>query len=67
MIEPASNIGPSQRVLEALINNQDAPTGADAKLVVSLLVAAYVSDENGHVPVTPDDPRLDVDREFPWA
>jgi len=66
-IEPAGNVETSQMVLEALLQDHDPPSGADAKLAVSLLVAAYVSDENGHVAVAPDDPRLDAERVFPWA
>jgi len=66
-IEPADAVAPSRAVLDALLNDKDPPTGQDGRLVVATLVAAYVSDENGHIAVRVDDPNLPVDRVFPWA
>lgn len=66
-IETASNVVASRRVLRSLIQNKNIPSGAEGKLAVSLLVAAYISNENGHVSVGLDDHKLDVNRVFPWA
>jgi predicted dehydrogenase len=66
-ILPADSIGPSRSVLDALLNDKNPPTGEDGRLAVAALIAAYVSDENGHIPVKIDDASLPVDRVFPWA
>jgi predicted dehydrogenase len=66
-IEPADVIRPSRSVLNALLNKDNFPTGVDGRLAVSLLVGAYVSDENGHRPVRIDKELLPRDRVFPWA
>ena len=66
-IEPADSVGPSRAVLDALLHDKNPPTGEDGRLAVAVLVAAYVSDENGHVPVRLDDPNLPRERVFPWA
>ena len=64
--QPADSLGPSEAVLNTLLNGCNAPSGSDGRLAIAALVAAYVSDENGHTSV-----RLDGDlphgREFPWA
>ena len=66
-IAPADAVAPTRAVLEALLKEKDAPDGEDGRLAVAVLVAAYFSDENGHVPVRLNDPRLPLDRTFPWA
>jgi len=66
-IEPADVIGPSRSVLDALLNKTNFPSGKDGRLAVSLLVGAYVSDENGHRPVRIDEELLPRERVFPWA
>lgn len=66
-IEPADTVGPSQAVLDALLHDKNPPTGEDGRLAVAVLVAAYVSDENGHIPVRLDDANLPRERAFPWA
>jgi predicted dehydrogenase len=66
-IEPADVIGPSRSVLNALLNKTNFPTGEDGRLAVSVLVGAYVSDENGHRPVRIDEEPLPRERVFPWA
>jgi predicted dehydrogenase len=66
-IEPADVIGPTRSVLNALLHKTNYPTGEDACLAVSVLVGAYVSDENGHRPVRIDEEPLPHERIFPWA
>jgi predicted dehydrogenase len=66
-IEPADVIGPSRAVLNALLNKTGFPTGEDGRLAVSVLVGAYVSDENGHRPVRIAEEPLPRERIFPWA
>lgn len=66
-IAPADAVAPTRAVLEALLKDEGPPNGEDGRLAVAVLVAAYFSDENGHVPVRLDDPRLPRERVFPWA
>ena len=66
-IEQADVIGPSRAVLNALLNKANFPSGEDGRLAVSVLVGAYVSDENGHRPVRIDEEPLPRERVFPWA
>jgi predicted dehydrogenase len=66
-IAPADAVAPTRAVLEALLKDKNAPDGEDGRLAVAVLVAAYFSDENGHVPVRLDDSRLPRERVFPWA
>jgi predicted dehydrogenase len=66
-IEPADVMGPSRSVLNALLNKTNFPTGEDGRLAVSVLVGAYVSDENGHRAVRIDEEPLPRERVFPWA
>jgi len=54
------------RVLRALIAGDDIPSGEHGRLAVAALVAAHVSDENGHRTVRLDD-NLPLERVFPWA
>jgi predicted dehydrogenase len=56
----------SRRVLEALLNDVDYPTGEDGRLAVATLVAAHVSSENDNRRVSIDD-ALPAERRFPWA
>jgi predicted dehydrogenase len=65
-IVPADAVAPSRAVLDALLRGRDFPTGEHGRLAVAVLVAAYLSDERGHVPVRLDE-ALPVDRVFPWA
>lgn len=65
-IAPADSVGPSAAVLDALIRGDGHPTGEDGRLAVAALVAAHVSDESGHVPVSVAE-GLPRDRLFPWA
>jgi len=66
-IEPADAVEPTRAVLDALLKDKNLPTGEDGRLAVAALVAAYVSDENGHIPVRLDDANLPRERVFPWA
>ena len=54
------------RVMQALIDGDDIPDGEQGKMVVAALVAAHVSDENGHRSVQLDN-NLPRERVFPWA
>ena len=67
MITPADVIGPSAAVLDALVRGENCPDGADGRLAVAVLVAAYLSHERGHVTIDLDRDQLPVDRMFPWA
>jgi predicted dehydrogenase len=66
-IQPADAITPTKSVLNALIHEDNYPTGEDGRLAVATLVAAYCSNEQGHKPVIIDEENLPVNREFPWA
>lgn len=66
-IQPSDAVDPSRAVLEALLNGNNPPSGEDGRLAVAVLVAAYLSDENGHVPVRIDVVTLPRDRVFSWA
>jgi predicted dehydrogenase len=66
-IEPVDVIRSSRAVLNALLNKSNFPTGEDGRLAVSVLVGAYVSDEDGHLPVRIDKELLPRERIFPWA
>jgi predicted dehydrogenase len=64
---PAEVIGPSVAVLKALLSDTDAPSGADGRSAIRVLVGAYQSAENGNIGVRLDSDTLDRDRVFPWA
>lgn len=66
-VEPADAVAPTRAVLDELLRGDDYPTGQDGRLVVQVLAAAHVSDEQGHRPVRLDDPAIDLQRIFPWA
>ena len=66
VIEAPSPVSPSAAVLDALLKDGGAPTGEDGRGAVEVLVAAYVSNERGSVPVRPDR-GLPRERVFPWA
>jgi predicted dehydrogenase len=65
-IPPADAVAPTKSVMMALIEGGDIPTGHDGRTAVATLVAAYVSDENGHGSVAVN-AKLPKDRVFPWA
>lgn len=66
-VEPTETIQSTRRVLEALVEGGEAPSGEDGRLAVAVLVAAYASAQRGSVPVSVDDPTIPRDRTFPWA
>lgn len=67
VIEPASVIGPTAAVLQALVTKQDYPSGEDGRQAAAVLVAAYESAERGHVAIDLERDALPLDRTFPWA
>jgi predicted dehydrogenase len=66
-IAAASAVEPSRRVLEALLQRENFPTGEHGRQAVEVLVAAYTSSENSHTPVRLPATDLQRDRIFPWA
>jgi predicted dehydrogenase len=66
-ISPADVIAPSMAVLQALLNNENFPSGADGRKAVEVLVAAYISAESGNRVVRLDRDLLPCQRSFPWA
>lgn len=66
-IEPADSTSPTKAVLKALLDGNDTPTGEQGRSAVAALVAAYRSDECGHIPVHIDDFNIPRDKVFPWA
>lgn len=66
-IRPADAVAPSRSVLEALLKDQDPPSGEDGRLAVQVLVAAYLSDEQGHRSVKIAETNSCRGRVFPWA
>lgn len=66
-ITPADVIAPTRAVLEALIQGANPPSGEDGRHAVAALVAAYISDEEGHRPVKISETKNYQTRSFPWA
>lgn len=65
-IAPADVIQPSRAVLDALLQGEPTCSGEDGRLALSVLVAAYVSNEAGHREVALNEV-LPRQRRFPWA
>jgi predicted dehydrogenase len=59
-------IGATKAILQHLLNGGTPPSGHDGRQAAAVLVAAYVSNENGHRPIRVDDPTLPRERIFPW-
>lgn len=66
-VDPTETIKSSARVLDALINGGGFPSGEDARSAVAVLVAAYVSDERGALPIVVEEHALPIDRTFAWS
>jgi predicted dehydrogenase len=66
-IKPADAIAPSRAVLESLLSNTNPPTGEDGRHAVSVLLAAYVSEEEEHRTVKLEEIEKFRTRTFPWA
>ncbi len=67
VIIPADAIEPSKAVLKALLVGGDFPTGEDGRSAIEVLVAAHVSNEEGHRAVRLDRDVLPRQRRFSWA
>jgi predicted dehydrogenase len=65
-IAPAEVIDSTARVLDALIRDDNRVTAEQGMMAVKVLVAAYISAENGNLPVRLNG-QLDRGRVFPWA
>jgi hypothetical protein len=48
LLPPADTIDPTRCLLEALIAGRDYPTGEQGRAAIATLVAAHVSDQDGH-------------------
>jgi predicted dehydrogenase len=57
----------TRSVLKALMNGENVPSGEEGRSAVATLVAAYHSNENGHISVQINGGVLPRDRIFPWA
>jgi hypothetical protein len=51
-LPPADTIAPTRSLIEALIAGGDYPTGEQGRAAIATLVAAHVSDQNGHLTVS---------------
>lgn len=65
-IAPVEVIDSTKAVLRALVDDGDSVTGADGRLAVAVLVAAYRSHEQGGSMVTVSEV-ADSEQRFPWA
>ncbi|NJK91164.1 MAG: hypothetical protein HC904_04600 [Blastochloris sp.] len=66
VITPADALKPSLEVLNALLEGGNYPTGEDGLLAIKVLVAAYVSSEQGSRVVRLDE-KFSEEQVFPWA
>jgi predicted dehydrogenase len=66
-IMPVDVIAPSRAVLESLLAGENYPSGEDGRLAVAVLVAAYISNEEGHRAVALEEVSNYRNRVFPWA
>src|SRR5262249_12160994 len=57
----------AQKVLEALFAGHGYPSGEDGRAALLPLIAAHISDEDGHRPVRIADEALPAERVFSWA
>jgi predicted dehydrogenase len=64
---PADNIGPTQKVMRALLDGRDYPDGRAGRNAVAALVAAWRSAEHGSCPAAVADLADVRARRFPWA
>jgi predicted dehydrogenase len=66
-IAPADSLAPTRSVLEALLKQENYPSGDDGRLAVAVLVAATMSHEEGHRQVPIAETSRQSERVFPWA
>jgi predicted dehydrogenase len=64
-VAPSDALAPTRSVLEALVAEHDYPSGEDGRTAVATLVAAYVSDENGHRPVSTESLPRECEFQYP--
>ena len=65
-VSSSDAVAGSRAVLEALLKGENFPSGEEGRLAIEVLVAAYVSHENGHVAVRLPETPLPRERRFPW-
>lgn len=63
--DPADTVAPARSVLEALVADGDYPTGEQGRTAIATLVAAHVSDQQGHRAVHTEGP-LPRELRFPY-
>ncbi len=66
-ITPADSVAPTRSVLSALLEGQNFPDGADGRMAVEVLAAAYQSHEEGGRTIELANANLPRERTFPWA
>ncbi len=66
-ISPGDPIVDTQAVLDSLVRGQGFPSGHDGRTAVQVLLAAYVSDEQGHRAVSLEEVDEFNKRQFAWA
>jgi predicted dehydrogenase len=66
-VPPADVLAPARAILQALLTDANPPSGEDGRLALQALVAAYLSDEQGHRSVKIAETDSCLERVFPWA
>jgi predicted dehydrogenase len=66
-IASADAVAPTRAVLSALLAGKNYPDGADGRMAVEVLAAAYASNEQGGRTIELANANLPRDRSFPWA
>ncbi|MDC1273684.1 hypothetical protein N8Z42_04205, partial [Pelagibacteraceae bacterium] len=56
-----------EKMITALLTEENFPDGETIKRTIEILNAAYVSAENGNIEIDVSNYKLDKDRVFPWA
>ena len=66
-IGPLDIVSGIRALITGLLSGSGYPTGEDARLAVAILVAAYISSENGHRPIRLEEASGHRERKFKWA
>ena len=66
-IAPADAVAPTRAVLSALLAGKDYPDGAVGRMAVEVLIAAYLSHEQGGATIDLGKLKLPRERVFAWA
>lgn len=66
-IKPVDVVDATKRVIHSLIVGIGYPSAYDAMIAISVLVGAYVSNENNHIEVDIANNKLPLERQFAWA